>query len=307
MTSKIPATVVHYGQGDPRVQTGGVETFARNLGLAFESVEFMTPETLDVGSVVERRLPVVCDNQWVLDWPEHVPVIGFQHGFAAKKALVTRSLHDAKLGVLQLRAARRKNTLWVACAEWISRAFARFYGNRAEHVVYHPVDLERFDGKLRNAGSKLLLHDGRSPHKGSRLYPVLERAFRQFSFEPLACKPADVPERMRSAAAFLHLSRYEGNSIVCNEAMAMDLPCLFTRVGLMLDRGQDFDVHRVPVADVFGSRRRLVRSVGSFLASLNERSYHPRRWPEQNASLELNVASWRRVIDDLDRRWARRS
>ena len=67
-----------------------------------------------------------------------------------------------------------------------------------------------------------------------------------------------MPDRFRQGAAFLHLSRYEGNSIVCNEAMAMDLPCLFTRVGLMRD-GADLDVApccRVPPAPASGARPR---------------------------------------------------
>jgi len=298
-SDRIPLTVVHYGRTDPRVQTGGVETFARNLGLAFREVLFMTPASRDVDLVRRRKLVVICDNHTVLDWPDDVPVVGFQHGVAARKVLVTRSLGDLELAWLQRRAARRPRTLWVACAEWISDTFARLHRNRASHVVYHPVDLGRFDGRLDHEGSRLVLHDARSPHKGSRQLSVLSRALPDWRFEALACRPEEVPARMRKARAFVHLSRYEGNSIVCNEAMAMDLPCLFTRVGLMLDRRWDFDVQVLPPRVAFGAPRRLVHEVSTFLDTLGLREYHPRRWALEHASHEANLQSWSAVVEDF--------
>jgi len=301
-THRIPRTIVHYGRHDPRTHTGGVETFAKNLGLAFEEVVFMTPETRDERLVLAKRWPVICDNQHVLDWPTHVPVIGFQHGVAARKLLAIPGWDNARLALLQLRASRRPRTLWVACAGWIRDTFARIHGRRAEHVVYHAVDLERFDGKLDNAGSRLVLHDGRAPHKGSKLYPILVEALRDFDFQPLACRAEEVPDRMRKARAFLHLSRYEGNSIVCNEAMAMDLPCLFTKVGLLLDRDLDLDVATIEPRVAFGDREGLVRTTRTFLQSLDERAYHPRHWVVENASLEANLRRWRAVIEDFDAR-----
>jgi glycosyltransferase involved in cell wall biosynthesis len=298
MPSRIPQTVVHYGLFDPRQHTGGVETFARNLGLVFEDVLFMTPETRDESLVRREKLPVICDNQWVLDWPEDLPVIGFQHGVALVKSAVIPGRDNASLAWRQRKAAKRKNTLWVACAQWISHTFGRVHGNKANHVVYHAVDLDRFDGKLDNAGSRLVLHDGRTPHKGSKLYPRLERAFPDFRFETLSCRPEEVPDRMRRAAAFVHLSLYEGNSIVCNEAMAMDLPCLFTRVGLMRDGAEQFDVAVLRVRDAFVRPKRLVEEVGAFLSSL-ERPRHPRGWVLEHASFEANRTAWQRVVDDF--------
>jgi glycosyltransferase involved in cell wall biosynthesis len=299
---KIPLTVIHYGRHDPRTKTGGVETFARDLGLAFRDVRFLQSKVDGPGSpamaqAIAEGLPVVCDNHLVMDWPEHYPVIGFQHGVAAEKKDVSRSWTDRGLANQQARAAKRKATLWVAGAQWISGEFEKRHGNIAAHIVYHAVDIDRFDGQPDNQGSRLVVHDGRSMHKGAALYPVLKKALPGWSFEPLSCAPADVPDRMRRACAFLHLSRYEGNSIVCNEAMAMNLPCLFTRVGLMRD-GEDLDVEVVEVNDVFGCRRRLVDVVSAFLQGLGERSYQPRRWTMQHATPEASIDSWRRVIAD---------
>ncbi|HEV8613499.1 MAG TPA: glycosyltransferase, partial [Gemmatimonadales bacterium] len=199
----------------------------------------------------------------------------------------------------QRRAAARPNTLWVACAEWVSQTFARLHGNGARHVIYYPVDTERFDGRLADAGSRLLLHDARTRHKGKRVIPRLQAAFPEWRFEPLQCPPEQVPERMRRARAFVHLSRYEGNSLVCGEAMGMDLPCLFTRVGLLQDPNGPTDVWTVEVGLLDGDPAPLLREVGAFLESLETRRYHPRGWVLAHATLAHAEAGWRRVLQDF--------
>jgi len=299
---RIPRTVVHYSWQDPESNRGGVESFARNLALIFERVEFMTPKTRDEARVRAERLPVICDNHMVLDWPLDLTVIGFQHGVAWRKARVTRSLYDVRLGWRQLRAARRPNVIWIACARWIADAFARFTLCESKRVIYHPVDLERFDGKLDNHASKLVLHDGRSPHKGQQLLAVLAERLPDYRFEALDCAPADVPERMRHALAFLHLSRYEGNSIVCNEAMAMGLSCLFTRVGLMLDGAEQFDVATIDARLAFSNSDELIEQTRAFLARAQHAPLRPRPWLEQNASRELTVSRWEEALRAFDAR-----
>lgn len=296
--ARIPLTICHHGRHDPRVKVGGVETFARNLGLIFEEVIFSTTQKPLLREVLERRVPVVCDNQTVLDWPATFPLIGFQHGVAAEKVLTTRSWTDLRLAFNQARAARRANTTWLACAPWIAQRFADKYGKRAD-VIFHSVDPLRFDGQLQNEGSRLVLHDARSAHKGKHLVEILTRAFPQWRFEPLSCAPQAVADRMRKAAAFLHLSRYEGNSIVCNEAMAMNLPCLFTRVGLF--RGQiSADVELIEVDDAFGSANTLVEIAGRFLQGLSSRSYAPRDWVLQHATLEVSRQRWAEALGRLE-------
>jgi hypothetical protein len=299
---RIPRTVVHYSWQHPETSRGGVESFARNLRLIFERVEFMTPETRDEARVRAEHLPVICDNHMVLDWPADLTVIGFQHGVAWRKARVTRSTYDLKLGWRQLRAARRPKVIWVACARWIADAFARFTACESTRVIYHPVDLERFDGKLDNHGSKLVLHDGRSQHKGQHLLEALAQRLPGYRFEPLDCAPADVPERMRHALAFVHLSRYEGNSIVCNEAMAMNLSCLLTRVGLMLDGAEQFDVETIEAGLAFGNIDELTERTRAFLARAEQAPRSPRPWVEQNASRALTVARWEEVLSAFDAR-----
>lgn len=294
--SLLPYRIVHYSQQDPRAHVGGVETFARSLGLIFEEVEFMTPATLDVERVRRQRLPVVCDNHFVLDFPADVPVIGFQHGVARVKFASTRNWGDLKRLRLQAKAARRPNVTWVACAQWISETFGRLHGNRAEHVIYHPVDLDRFDGRLTGERPRLVLHDARTEHKGKHLVEHLARAFPDWEFEALDCRPEEVPARMRSAQAFVHLSRYEGNSIVCNEAMAMNLPCFFTRVGLMQDADGPKDVYLVDPGEARRRPQRLVEAFGDFVSSLGTRAYRPRVWSERHASPEASRRGWERVV-----------
>jgi hypothetical protein len=299
----LERTVVHFGKHDPRAKTGGVEAFARNLGLVFREVMFMTPQSADFTRVQRERLPLICDNQHLRYVPAGIPAIGFQHGVAFEKLQVTRRLSDVRMAWQQLRVARRPNTVWVACAEWISRRFGELHGNRAAHVIHHMVDLERFDGKLDNHGSRLVLHDARSEAKGKSAVEALARAFPKYRFEPLACAPHDVPDRMRRARAFIHLSQYEGNSIVCNEAMAMDLPCLFTKVGLLRDEGAPSDVMVMGRELARKKGERFLQVGGEFLRSLDERSYEPRKWVIENASREVATQRWARAVEDLDRLW----
>lgn len=300
----IDRSVVHYAQYDPRVARGGVETFAQTLGRIFREVLFMTPHTLDLELVRARRLPVICDNHWGLDWPEEVPVIGFQHGVAWKKFLALKDRGTWSLARRQARAARRANTLWVASARWVGTTFGELYGNPAQHVVHNPVDTERFDGCRGPVDSRLVLHDGRTRHKGSAVFAWLREQRPNFRFETLDCAPEAVPERMRHAAAFLHLSSYEGNSVVCNEAMAMNLPCLFTEVGLMRE-GVALDVETLPRSLVYGPfarfrRAQLLERIDSFLASLDQRTYAPRAWVEQNASIPVARARWAEALRSFD-------
>ncbi|MCA9649556.1 MAG: hypothetical protein KC501_06580 [Myxococcales bacterium] len=299
--SRLPIAVAHYGRNDPTTHVGGVETFARNLRLVFEEVALLHPKSPKLADWRRRGAPIICDNQTVLDWPDEVPVIGFQHGVAAVKATHTKSWTDKRLARAQAKAARRPNTLWVACAQWIARTFDQLHGNGARHVVYHQVDLERFDGRRGEVDPRLVLHDARTEPKGKALVEDLQAAFPQWKLEPLACTPEQVPDRMRRARAFLHLSRYEGNSIVCNEAMAMDLPCLLTRVGLMQDEDGPDQVTVIDMERAFDDRAWLRERFGEFVAGLDQTAAHPRQWVLEHAHIDVARASWQRVIDDWRR------
>ncbi|HEV8149994.1 MAG TPA: glycosyltransferase [Gemmatimonadales bacterium] len=295
----LPLAVVHYSADDPRSSVGGVQRFARNLERIFAEVRFLTPRSRDRALLLQHRIPVICDNQLVRDWPVDYPLIGFQHGVAAVKFAATRSFGHWRLARAQRRAAARPNTLWVACAEWVGTTFAQLYGNGAAHVVYYPVDTERFDGQLANTGSRLILHDARTRHKGKHWMPRLQRAFPPWRFEPLDCPPELVPERMRQARAFVHLSSYEGNSLVCGEAMAMNLPCLLTRVGLLRDADGPREVWALDPRLLRGTPVALFGEVERFLASLPTRSYQPREWILAHATLAHAEARWRQVLLDF--------
>ncbi|HEV8598684.1 MAG TPA: hypothetical protein VGQ69_04950 [Gemmatimonadales bacterium] len=298
----LPLSVIHYSREDPRGSIGGVQSFARNLKRLFAEVRYLTPRSPNLRAALQSRVPIICDNQLVLDWPPEHPVIGFQHGVAAVKFQATRSLGHWRLARAQRRAASRPNTLWVACARWIADAFAALHGNGAAHIIYHPVDTARFDGRLADPDSRLLLHDARTPHKGRQLIERLQPAFPEWRLEPLACPPEAVPERMRHARAFLHLSRYEGNSLVCCEAMAMDLPCCFSRVGLLRDPGGPTEVWTLDPALLRGNPAGLVGEVARFLESLEWRRYHPRPWILAHATLERAELGWRTVLLDFQAR-----
>jgi glycosyltransferase involved in cell wall biosynthesis len=297
--AKLPYHVIHYAGTSPESSVGGVESFARGLEDIFGQVIHMTPATLDLSKVRAKGIPVICDNQFVLDWPEDIPVIGFQHGVAAEKFRATRKLSHWRMARQQRRAARRRNVLWVACSQWIGRAFGEMHGNAARHVIHHPIDVNRFDG-IRPARRKgLVLHDARLPHKGSRLVPKLAAAVPELTFEALDCPPEAVPDRLREAEMFLHLSRYEGNSIMCLEAMAMDLPCLFTRVGLMRDSDRPEQVETIDADTAFGNPAGLIERFGDFARSVSKRELHPRQWVLGHATPEIARAKWAVVMEEF--------
>jgi glycosyltransferase involved in cell wall biosynthesis len=291
---------VHYSRLDPQTTVGGVETFARNLSLIFEKVVYMTPQNRDEGFVRRDKLPVICDNHMVMDWPRDMTVIGFQHGVAWRKVFSTRSRFDLELAVRQVQATRRRNVLWVACARWIADSFNALTRCPSRTVIYHPTDVHRFDGELSNAGSRLILHDARTAHKGRELVAHIMREIAEYAFEPLSCTSEEMPERMRGALAFLHLSRYEGNSLVCNEAMAMNLPCLFTRVGLMLDPGPRPDVAVIDTRTAYSKPAQLVEKVRAFLAEAHRRPFRPRDWVVEHASIEVAREGWAKVMAEFD-------
>jgi hypothetical protein len=127
----LPLSVIHYSHEDPRTSIGGVQGFARNLERLFAEVRYLTPGSRNRRAALTSRVPIICDNQLVLDWPPEHPVIGFQHGVAAVKYQATGSLGHWRLARAQRRAAARPNTLWVACARWIAEAFGALHGNAA--------------------------------------------------------------------------------------------------------------------------------------------------------------------------------
>jgi len=298
---KIPLKVIHYNDEDPLTTTGGVQSFAKGLRLIFHSVEFMTPKNLDFSFISNRQIPVICDNQRVSDIPNDIPVIGFQHGVGAVKHGVTRSSGHRRLKKAQKIASKRPNTIWIACADWIASKFEKLYGNQTSYVIYHHIDTDLFDGRLENNDSRLILHDARTEHKGSRLFRVVEEAFPGWQFEPLNCRPEDVPNRMRKARAFIHLSRYEGNSIVCNEAMAMNLPCMFTTVGLMQDRNRPRDIYLIDTDKAYKNRDQLIEETGLFLDSLDKRNYNPREWVINNAIASISHKKWQKTMIEFQK------
>jgi hypothetical protein len=310
MTSgdRIPLRVVHHGRHDPCDRHGGVEAFARRLTDVFEHVEFTWSGERGLRALARDRPLVICDNDTVLDWPRDLPLMAFQHGVAWQKVRVTRTLTDAAMALRQWFAAGRSRTVWIACAHWIADAFAAARRDAPQHVVYHHVDTERFDGRLNNAGSRLVLHDARSPHKGAALIPFLATVLPQWRFEALACRPEEVAARLRKAAAFVHLSRYEGNSIVCLEAMAMNLPCIFTDVGLARDVAPGhvrLDVGLVDAKRAFRDPEYAALEVGRLLAAMRMHPPAPREFVRTNATPENARAGWRRVLADFAARTGR--
>ena len=125
---KIPLNIVYYNDKDTILTTGGEQTFAKGLRLIFHNVEYMTPKNLDLEYILTKQIPVICTNEMVSDIPEDIPVIGFQHGVGAIKHSVTRSSGHKRLKKSQEKSSKRRNTIWIACADWIASKFEELYG-----------------------------------------------------------------------------------------------------------------------------------------------------------------------------------
>ena len=111
---------------------------------------------------------------------------------------------------------------------------------------------------------------------------------------------------MRKAKAFIHLSKYEGNSIVCNEAMAMNLPSMFTNVGLMKDENRPKEAYLIDLNKIYKSyfgikiiKNRINSPNGLFIKSLNNNDYNPRKWVLENAVASISNKKWEKTILDF--------
>ena len=103
---------------------------------------------------------------------------------------------------------------------------------------------------------------------------------------------------------FVHLSRYEGNSVVCNEAMAMNLPCFFTDVGLFRDEDRPTEVQLIDADTAYRDPDGLRRAFAAFGETLERRSYRPRDWILTHSTPEIARDKWAKVMADLDSRRA---
>jgi hypothetical protein len=101
---------------------------------------------------------------------------------------------------------------------------------------------------------------------------------------------------MKGAKAFIHLSSYEGNSYVCNEALAANLPCFVTKVGLFRDV-TSLDAYIIDLKGRALKRRHVVNEFRRFLASLSQERYAPRLWVKEHATREVAMQKWRNVME----------
>jgi len=288
-------------------QKGGVENFGLNLKNIFKKVHFTLPGdiTPDLVRLVQaKNIPIICDYHSVLDWPEEVKTIGFQHGCAQLRGEITGETMLKEIGREQVVASKRRNAVWVADSQWVSDMCEKYYGRSAEYIIYHAVsdDFFRNSRTHQRVPVTKVFHDARLAHKGRDIIPVLQEAFPKISFIQLQCKHSKIIDVLKDCDVFMHLSKYEGNSIMCNEVMALNIPLVTTDVGLFHEDLGVEEIRIVPVGGCFGENKdRLIEIFGQYVSALNNRKIGVEKinqWHQSHATNAHNEILWRQVVEE---------
>ena len=172
-------------------------------------------------------------------------------------------------------------------------------------VIRHGVDAELFHPPERRspAGKKpVIIHAASDKVKRKELIPKLAELLPEFDFQFLGVKSGrlgDEAARWRQGDLFLHLAAKEGNSYAILEAMATNLPIVATKVGIFASDDEDCCSHArtvspsLPVEDL-AAVAEAVRETWE-----NRRSYNPRQWIMENATLEKFTTDWHNYLNKL--------
>lgn len=258
---------------------------------------------------------VIADNQWVENIPVEIPVIGVLHGCAAENAERNNTYNEMGIMIEQQKAAaRRPNTLWVACSKYSDDMCFKHYDDKSflritsiHSPVTHglPLDLYKPDGsKLKKVDRPIVIHDCRGENKGEHVIPVLSEQITSFEFkhvqEGLAKMTSfeeDVKKYYRGDI-YMSISRSEGNSYALLAAMACGIPVLATNTGVFYDD----DIVQHNIAEVIRYHDRdnvdvVRKALESTWKNRKKRVKNALKWMQKYASKEAFIDNWNTITE----------
>ena len=81
----------------------------------------------------------------------------------------------------------------------------------------------------------------------------------------------------------------------------MNLPCMFTSVGLMQDENRPKDIFLIDTDKAYKDRDKLIKETGLFLESLSNKNYNPRGWVLKNAIATMSHKKWEQTMIEFQK------
>lgn len=159
-------------------------------------------------------------------------VIALQHGCNMERGLRCGNGRHIELGALEVAAAGRKRTLWVAASDWSAYHAHRHGGARADRIIYGAVDVDRFlpseRQRLRDSKRPVVLHGA-----GGVIADVCRELATEFSVRKLDVPAGEEADALREADIWLSLSAGDALPAAVQRAMSTGMVVVGTSVGLL--------------------------------------------------------------------------
>ena len=206
---------------------------------------------------------------------------------------------------------RKQQEMWQKRANYIvsmSNTSAHYlqlhHGVKANKIILNGIDLNEFISKEIDITKQkpIVIHAAADKvNKGGDFIKELQSKCTDFDFQYLDAKNLkETSEKYRRGDLFLHLSKYEGDSIAIKEAASSGLPMLVTDVGIF-----EKDTKECPGIIIPWQESRNLELVIQKLHELwnmvknKQLKMQPRAWAEKYADYERFAKEWREFLNEI--------
>ena len=243
---------------------------------------------------------VISNADLGLDWASNK--ICFFHGLW-KQLHVNLGITSGTEEERQRQAAQRKDVYLVAASNSVASQLECWYqvSKNKIRVISHGIPLDVWRPALSNPKSirPRILHVATDIVKAREIIPVLQRILPDFDFVLVYRRiglPA-TPELYQRGDIFLHLSRYEGNSYACMEALACGLPSVLTDVGFFAEGFNDWEKIGMKIT-IDTSLEDVARAILTVYEQ--RKDYAPREVAEKYFDFRRFKQDWVSLLMELD-------